>query len=239
MKKEIEEKEKWDSLRQILKNSYAYNDSWNEAINLFESILQTRYFNPLHDIIKEEKLEGEGFTIVTVQCALIESLAAFRKGKIFNHKKESTSPQYEYSSSSKMFIDFLHSASIFEDNFYRIDDTGKTIKNEPFSAEGFYTCVRCGLMHEARTKGRWIINATKNDVKNTPIFLEADGQNIKILRTILHHRLESYVQDYCSELREDSQPGEVLRRYFARKLDHMFDISRNPRNQSYDWWEDR
>jgi hypothetical protein len=36
--------------------------------------------NTIEKIIKRGTLQGEGFSIVTIQCALIESLAAFRLG---------------------------------------------------------------------------------------------------------------------------------------------------------------
>lgn len=134
-----------------------------------------------------------------------------------------------------MFVSFLHSSEIFKDNFYEIDDVGILRKNTPFNASDFYSCVRCGLMHEARTKGQWHINATKKDVKTEKVFIEQEGTKIKLLRTILHYRLNDCVKEYLQDLKQVSPDGDILRRRFGRKLDHLFDISAADKI-GYDWW---
>jgi len=191
MDKELEEIEAWKNLRSKLNNNYMINDNWQAAIELFKKRLDTKFFKPLESLIDKKLLKGEGFTIVTVQCALIESLASFRTGEIFSHKKVNGQPKYIYNKSGEMFTKFLLSAPIFENNFY-VRKNKTIIKNTPFDAEDFYKNVRCGLMHEAKTKGAWYINATKKDIKTEKIFLESDGKKIKILRSVLHYRLKEY-----------------------------------------------
>jgi hypothetical protein len=234
---ELEEAENWSKLRAKLKDGYKINANWNAAINLYGTRINRKFFDPLQWIINHEKLKGEGFTIVAVQCALIESFAAFRVGQIFNHKKKGEYPRYEYKSSSTIFVDFLNSAAIFKGNFYEINSSNQLKINTPFSAESFYAEVRCGLLHEARTKGNWIINAKKGYVPDSQIFLEKSGKHIKIWRTILHYRLKQYLVDYIKDLQSDTAEAEALRRLFARKLDHLFNIDADPSN--FEWWEDR
>lgn len=234
---DIEERKQWDKLRIQLNSNYTYSSEWNEAIKLFKKRLDRKFFTPVQTIITHQKLEGEGFAIVTVQCALIESLASFRTGEIHIVRRKATSPNYLYDGSKKMFVDFLNSAEIFKDNFWEVDKNGRHIDNSPFNAEDFYTKVRCGLMHEARTKGEWNINATKSDIKTNKIFLEKSGTKIKIYRTILHYRLKEYVKSYLKDLQEDNNKGEELRRYFARKLDHLYDKTPDP--NLYEWWIDQ
>ena len=108
MEKELQEIEIWNRLRPKLNNSYEYNDDWKEAIELFKNRLNRKFFKPLKSLIVGGKLEGEGFTIVTVQCALIEALASFRTGQIYTPSIKKTSPKYEYNKSKQMFVDFLH-----------------------------------------------------------------------------------------------------------------------------------
>jgi len=230
---EFEEISSWKTIREKVKDNYKFNPDWEEAIKLFKNRLDRKFFNPIEELIKQKKQEGEGFTIVTTQCALIESLASFKTGQIFNHKKNKSSPKYEYNESKKMFVDFLNENSIFENNFWTLKD-GNLEKDTPFSADKFYSDVRCGLMHEARTKNEWFINTTKKSIKTEKIFLEKEGDKVKILRSILHYRLKAAVDSYCSELADNNEDGEKLRRFFGRKLDHLFDIDRD---KNYDWWK--
>lgn len=235
MDAEFEEKSSWREIRNKLNQDYKYDNIWEEAIILLNNRLKRKYFDPIQTIIDRKRLKGEGFTIVTVQCALIETFAAFREGKIFNHNKTVTSPKYEYKESKKMFVSLLYSATVFQDNFWQLNNKNKKSFDKPFSATDFYKCVRCGLMHEARTKGNWHITATPltKFVKTEKRFLIMDGDKIKIYRTILHYRLLDYLEEYSSELRGDTVYSENLRKFLARKLDHLFDFNADTK---FDWW---
>lgn len=235
MDKEIEEKTDWINIRKKLNQDYKYDKIWEEAILLFDKRLKRKFLNPIQLIIEPRTLEGEGFTIVTVQCALIEMFAAFRCGKIFNHSMTGASPKYEYRESKKMFTDFLRKISIFKDNFWQLDGNGKIVPDSPYDSTDFYTNVRCGLMHEARTKGNWYITATPKtkSVKSEKQFIITEDGKIKIYRTVLHHRLLCYLKDYELELRNDTTDGELLRKYFGRKLDHLFNFNAD---KNFEWW---
>ncbi len=170
MEAELKETETWNKVRTDLGKSYELNAQWKKAIKLFQTRLERKYFNPLQDIIDKKSLKGEGFSILTVQCSVIEALAAFRKGYVFNYRRTFASPTYEYSGSKDLYVNFLRTASIFKNNFFSIGENGDIVADTPFNAEQFYSDVRCGLLHEARTKGRWIINATKKKATNEKIF---------------------------------------------------------------------
>ena len=234
MDHEITENSTWRSLRMYLREKntpiYELDDVWYEAFELFQKRLDNKFFNPIAKIIREKQLKGEGFAIVTVQCALIESLASFKEGKIFVYPKPRTPAHYEYWESGKMFIKFLHDEEIFKDNFWCMEK-GLKVKDKPFSATEFYKNIRCGLMHEARTKSDWTINATKKKVKTETVFLENRKSKKAVLRSVLHYRLKEYVKQYVLEL---SNPQNVdLRKNFARKLDNLYDL---PRDNGFDWW---
>lgn len=238
MDAELQEKSEWTKIREKLNQTYKYDITWEQAIGLFNKRLKRKYFDPVQLIINGKTLKGEGFTIVTVQCALIEMFAAFRQGKIFNHNKTSSSPKYEYKESQKMFTSLLRTATIFQDNFWKLNSKNKKVIDQPYNASDFYKYVRCGLMHEARTKDNWHITATPSSkkVKTEKKFIVTDNGKIKIYRTVLHYRLLEYLTEYSGELRQDTTDGKFLRKNFARKLDHLFDFQQDPSN--YDWWKE-
>jgi len=239
MKRQILDKSKWINLRQNVRNSYDFHPPWNDIIEKFKGRITDFYFGPIEKVKDPGKLKGEGFTILTIQCALIEMFAAFKVGKIHNHRKNNTDPAFEYKYADDCFIPFLHSEKIFENHFFVIDPTGLKVTNQPFNANQFYNKVRCGLMHEARTKGEWVINAKRSYIGNEIIFITnnlATG-TVSIDRTILNKQLKNYFEQYLQKLSLENEEGNTLRRLFARKLDHLYDIPRDPNN--YDWWEDR
>ncbi|MBW4362744.1 hypothetical protein [Flavobacterium taihuense] len=237
MKSQILEKDFWIKKRQIVRNSYGIDDNWLEIIEKFKTRIENYYLTPIDSVKEPMKLKGEGFTILTIQCALIEMFASFKYGKIHNHNKKGKRPNYEYKIANECFIPFLHSESIFENHFHKIEH-GEKVINQPFSATEFYNNVRCGLMHEARTKGNWVINAKTKYQGDETIFISEDTvrNKISIDRTILHKQLKKYFSDYLNRISEDSLEGNLSRRFFARKLDHLYEIP--PDTGNFEWWID-
>lgn len=234
MTKTINEKSEWLSIRDNLNQQSEYDDNWEKAITLFNERLRRKYFDPIQSIIESKTLKGEGFAIVTIQCTLIEMFAAFREGKIFTTKYNKALKSYEYSKSQKIFTDFLLTTSVFEGNFW-ISDGGLKVINQPYDSKSFYKDVRCGLLHEARTKGKWIIGVTPSgfSVKTEKKFITSEDDKLKIHRTVLHHLLLRYFTDYKAKLRQHGEDGRRLRLCFARKLDDLFDVLPDT---NYNWW---
>ena len=226
------EKVKWHELREKVKNSYEFDDNWSKSIELFKSRIQNKFMDPIENIIKQRNLKGEGFAIVTVQCSLIESLAAFRVGKIFNFDKQKNGPAYEYRNSCDLYVDFLNSAEIFKDNFFSINKKGIKQKDFPFNAKDFYRNVRCGLVHEGKTKGNWAIKASKEKARTERIFIKSNGGAVNLYRSVLHYRLKDYLDSYGEDLARGENAS--LRRLFGRKLDNLFEVKRD---KKYDWWD--
>lgn len=236
MEKQILHKEQWNLMRPLLTNQYAYNGSWMDVIAMFRQRIENYYLKPIKAIKDPGKLKGEGFTILTIQCALIEMFAAFKNGQIHNHRKRPGGPSFEYKLADDCFIKFLQTEPIFENHFYMLNGRRK-ILDQPFSAKDFYSSVRCGLMHEARTKGHWVINAKKTYQGSQRIFITEEAGLIRVDRNILNELLTEYLENYITELSALNQQGNDMRRLFARKLDHFFDIPPDP--DHYDWWQDR
>ncbi len=85
-------------------------DNWKNAFKLFfRKRIETRYFEPIKLLQKHGDNKGEGFSIVALQCSLIEFLASTRTGQKYKHCKPNQDEcnEYEYCQSSKIFIDFL------------------------------------------------------------------------------------------------------------------------------------
>src|SRR5687767_9745165 len=112
------DKKTWVGLRVQVKNVYDLNQTWLKVIALFKQRINDFYLSPIQSILRPHSRKGEGFAIVTLDCALIETFAAFKLGKIYNRGKKGSLPKYEYTSSSEIFVDFLLTESIFENHFY-------------------------------------------------------------------------------------------------------------------------
>lgn len=140
-------------------------DAWKNAYaDFFMERMKTRYFYPI-DILKkpdshtkeaQRPWRGEGFAIVALQCSLIEFLGATIKGQTYILKSKlkvlgRKQTNEEYVNSGKMFVGFLRLAHPFKDIFVNKDD-----------AWDFYISVRCGLLHEARTRNNWRIWSRKS-----------------------------------------------------------------------------
>jgi hypothetical protein len=223
---------RWLKLRRKLNSNYAYNDDWNEAISLFETRINERYIRIIKELIGLQYFEGEGFPIVTIQCSLIETFAAFRKGLIHNPRyNEGTDPSYQYFDSRKLFVDFLFDCKYFDNHFYSVNGDGKKEKNKPYNAEKFYASVRSSLVHETRTKNQWKIRVKKSC--DDGVFIEKIGNDFILYRTVFQRQIENYFIDYLAELREPT--NDNLRRLFARKLDHLLEFKNK---KGYEWWNE-
>lgn len=121
---------------------------WHTAlVEYFRPRLDLRYLNPIRLLQKHGTFQGEGFSILAIQCTLIEFLEATVQGTSYRFLRggETLGP-YEYASSSDVFVNFLRRRHPFAAHF----------GDDPI-ARDFYVGIRCGLLHEARTKNGWRI----------------------------------------------------------------------------------
>ncbi|WP_298299560.1 hypothetical protein [uncultured Litoreibacter sp.] len=191
-------KQDWEQMKFRLRSSPKKAD-WAEAMDeFFLKRIETRYLVPIATLKTIGNGEGEGFSIVTLQCALIEFLAAARLGWKYRYGVQSQGANNEYSQSKKLFVDFL-------------------VGHQPFSswfptravAEDFYVNVRCALVHEARTKQHWRIGISGS----APV----DNVSKKINRDALAKAIDSYLADLKSNLPTDT----ALQDAFIRKMDDL------------------
>ncbi len=169
---------------------------WADAFQefLFER-LESRYLKPIRLLRDEGSWEGEGFSIVSIQCAMLEFLAACRSGLIYRHRNPQ--PPFEYSASGDLFASFLAETAPFSALFTRDD------------AVEFYRQVRCALLHEARTKSGWTIHAS--------------GQTgVNCLRKIVYRNtFQTLIEDYIDGYGRDLLANTDLQAAFVRKFDDL------------------
>lgn len=179
--------------------------AWTDAFKaFFKRRLESRYFEPIRAIAAIEKDAGEGFAIVALHCSLIEFLAATLKGETYKYQRNGKPPldQFEYSNSSDIFVEFLESNEPFKSMFSKAG-----------TARGFYSSVRCGLLHEARTKGHWKIRVCESATQ----VIDVDGT--VVYRNKMQAAFDQFVDWYGQQLPTDAK----LQQAFIRKFDSLCD----------------
>ncbi len=115
----------WNSIRTLLIDSDD-SEHWKLVFDdYFFARLKSRYLNPIESIKQHSRCKGEGFSIMTIICSLIEFLETTYRGKNYRYVRKGDKPlrDFEYSSSSEIFRSFLtsHKPSSIETIVYRDD----------------------------------------------------------------------------------------------------------------------
>jgi len=156
------------------------SNNWDRAVEIFKIRIASRYLEPVDLLIKKDNDLSPidrryGFTILAIDCLLIETLQSFREGLTDTNGK-----------SKDMFVNFLTRRESFKDYFKKDD------------AERFYYDFRCGILHQAEIMGDsllWSVGDVKGkNINGTPY----------INRTKIHELIKKEVDLYCEELRNNS-----------------------------------
>lgn len=174
-------------------------DAWRTLFDTFlQQRLHLRYLRPIELLQANDKKLGEGFSMVALQCTLIEFLAAYRTGKAYVHGAKET--DQVYSDCQKIFWKFLRDQAPFSAVF-----SGRVAKD-------FYASVRCGLLHEARTKNDWRIKASTNG-KALPIEAEK--------KFVYRNDFQDAIKAYIARYREEVAYSAEFQNAFIRKFDSL------------------
>jgi hypothetical protein len=178
-------------------------DLWRRAAcDYFHTRVATRYLDPIAAIMKLKRNQGEGFSIVAIQCSMIEFLESTVQGVSYCYRPWGSATQlsaHEYSDSQLLFVDFLRKREPFKEDF-------KTKR----IAQDFYVGVRCGLLHEAKTKNAWLIQA------NGPAVIGLQPKKI-LYRNNFQKALEEFIRSYETDLESNTHLQEA----FIRKFDSL------------------
>lgn len=189
----------WFAIRQTLVVGQVHG--WQGVFaDFFRERLKLRYLEPIAALQASGESRGEGFSIVAIQCSLIEFLESAAQGLNYRYitRGQQLGP-HEYSASRDIFVSFLSKRAPFSETF------------NVATAEDFYASVRCGLLHEARTKNGWRIWAA--DASGAV----ADTSRKIIFRDNFQTGLLTYLHAYESQLQHDA----TLQQAFIRKLNHL------------------
>lgn len=230
MKTLLDEKNDWQKIREkILSNGYnrtGWNDDWKDAIFLFEESFNQKFILPLKNMRDNGDQNGEGYSIVSIICVLIEILASYRYGSIYRYieKGDEKEHDYEYFNSRELLIKFLSNIQSFKNTFDTIKFEYDNIQNDECYKD-FYWNVRCALIHEGQLKNGWIIssNALSDNTDKIFIFFE-NGYKI-IYREVLLSIIGDYFTSYLSWLRSPKSLYDSYRMNFARRFDNHFGLN--------------
>lgn len=149
---------------------------WTTAVLILEGRIHERYIEPIDHLIATEETQPAikrrfGFTVLAVDCLLIETLGAFLDGLEDTDGRSKTT-----------FCKFLTTRPLFKGDF-----TQKL-------AERFYKEFRCGILHQAEISGEskvWAVGPLIRD----------DAGKLIVNRNKLHELLKAEFQNYLAELR--------------------------------------
>jgi len=191
----------WRTFREQLDHQGG-RDLWQRAFeDYFLERLTLRYLEPIRILQENGTFQGEGFSIVAIQCTLIEFLESTVQGTQYRypHRGERHG-EFEYSSSREVFVNFLCNREPFMRHF------------DESLAQSFYEGVRCGLLHEAQTKNGWKIWARDTNRRRV-----VDGQHLIVFRDDFQDALITFVKWYKTALLSDTK----LQHAFIRKFDSL------------------
>jgi hypothetical protein len=130
--------------------------------------LRDRYITPLEHIPNKPRDFRSGFLTMAACCLMIETFECFREGKRDTIGKGRGQAAFE-----KFFSDY-------------------STKFSGIKGKEFYTKIRCGILHQAQTQGRFLI------LRRGPIF---DSAKKSINATKFLRTLKRIVEDYSDDLR--------------------------------------
>jgi hypothetical protein len=151
---------------------------WDRAVGILAARIRERYIEPVDFLITAEETKPAterrfGFTVLAIDCLLVETLGAFIEGR------EETDGE-----SKKIFSTFLTTRKQFASDFATVD-----IANQ------FYKQFRCGILHQAEIGG-------DSKVWSVGPLLRVDGSAIIVNRNKFHDSLKAEFQTYLAELRD-------------------------------------
>ena len=181
----------WKRLSNLPVN--ASTTDWTKAIAILKDRIEGRFLS-LIEAIENETFSG--FAIIALDCLLIETLNQFWFGI------EDTNVNYN-GKNGESFKDFFNRSPYFKYHF--TDDISKA----------FYNQIRCGLLHQAETKGNTLINFKK--FKMITLIDPSDAKKgIELNRKLFHTALKDEFRNYLELLNDPN--NEVIRKNFIKKM---------------------
>lgn len=180
---------------------------WGKAIQIFKDRYESRFINPIKEL-HENKNENiriySGFSIMVLNCILIETLQQFYYGKKDSDKICDDKRIDNIRNHKDCFVDFFNRSKSF-------DSFNTEMSNL------FYSMIRNGLLHQAEIKKGSKINIKKNQ-KDIAIILNENMKNegLSIRRDLFTVSLLTEYYKYISELEKTEH--SIIRNNFITKM---------------------
>lgn len=171
---------------------------WEEAINIFTDRINSRIIYGIDKLIanknKYEMLKY-GFSIMILQCSLIDTFAKFRYGS---------------DKQTKRFEDFLIEYLLFD---FKEEEKEKIAKK-------FYKDIRCGVVHSGSTEKMSGLSCDSLNLITT--MKEKNKEFISVDIFIMDKKLREYFNEYKEKLKDKKQ--YELRKNFVKIMNKVCKI---------------
>lgn len=147
---------------------------WNTAVAILKDRIEGRFFNQIDLLL--DNVNANGFTIMALNCLLIETLYQFKEGKDKTPSRQN----------KEVYSDFLMYEFPREFNARNL-------------ADSFYTNIRCGILHSAQTKNE----SRLSDREDIVVTLEDDTLIVSV--TGVSSLLKTYFEQYLQKLLDPNE----------------------------------
>ena len=168
-------------------NSEVYK--WDKAIEIFDDRIRGRFLDQIENMVNCNYLMRDGFSIMALNCLLIETLLQFEKGW-------DQTPLGRNKQEYKRFLQDKFPEIFYHDKIARI----------------FYEDIRCGILHSAQTKNRSKLTFEQENAVELP-----EDHNIIVVDVMkLTNAILNYYDRYIRDLRDEENLD--LRVNFLNKM---------------------
>jgi hypothetical protein len=150
---------------------------WPKAAAILKDRLDGRFLRFATDCLNAD--EYSGFVVLSIDCLLVETIQQFKDGIADGHGL------------SEVMIKKFLQGERFQPDFL----TAK-------ARRAFYTDIRCGLLHQAEAKNKWLIRRKRA----TLLERVAPGGyiiDVELFHAAVRDSLEDYLTDICRPDRAD------------------------------------
>ncbi|MCB2353921.1 hypothetical protein [Clostridium estertheticum] len=169
-------------------------EDWNKAIDIFEDRIRERYLNIIDKIMNDGCLVVDGFSVMALNCLMIETLLQFKNGW----------DETPYRRNSMEYKRFL------------LEEFSGVFTNTEL-AQRFYTDIRCGILHSAQTKNGSQLTIDKDYI--VEFIHTSRGRSISVNVVGISRIIRDYFSDYVDKIKSNSNEDE--RHYFLEKMRYL------------------
>jgi hypothetical protein len=177
---------------------------WKKAANMFLDRISGRFLKPVRAIESHPDMKIKlfsGFSIIAIDCLIIETLYQFYKGVNETDIEHATA-----------FWHFFRDSVHFSPHFTRR------------KAKIFYSHFRCGLLHQAQTKMASKIRINEN-IMIQPVDKKDINIGLIVDRDKFHKALRKEIFDFQNKIKSpQNQSDYLLRDNFVKKMNFIANL---------------